>query len=330
MYGLDSRDSGMGTTEHSMRTNAIIFRKPGDLQVEDLGITPPGAGEIVVETLWSGISSGTERMLLEGTMPPFPGMGYPLVPGYESVGRVTRSADNGTGPQVDDLVFVPGARGYIDARGLFGATASLLVADAAKVVSLPETLGEEGALLALAATAHHALALAGSTPPQLIVGHGVLGRLIARISIALGNPAPTVWESSGIRRGDAPYPVIDGADDSRTDYASIMDASGDPGILDTAIAHLAKGGEIVLAGFYSQSLSFAFPPAFMREARFRVAAEFDRFDIDAVLALLTSGRLSLDGLITHRAAPQDAKSAYDTAFNDPTCLKMILDWRNCS
>ena len=25
----------------------------------------------------------------------------------------------------------------------------------------------------------------------------------------------------------------------------------------------------------------------------------------------------------------DAAAAYRTAFTDPTCLKMILDWRNC-
>jgi myo-inositol-1(or 4)-monophosphatase len=36
--------------------------------------------------LHSGISTGTERLLWDGTMPPFPGLGYPLVPGYETVG----------------------------------------------------------------------------------------------------------------------------------------------------------------------------------------------------------------------------------------------------
>jgi len=313
-----------------MKTNAIVFREPEKLRVEDIDLTVPTGDEIVVETLWSGISSGTERMLLEGTMPPFPGMGYPLVPGYESVGRVTRSV-----PQSDieagTLVFVPGARGYVDARGLFGATASHLIADASKVVPLPESLGEQGTLLALAATAHHALALAGTKLPDLVIGHGVLGQLIARTAIALGGAAPTVWEPSARRREiETGYPIVDGAKDTKTDYTSIIDASGDPTILDTAIAHMARGGEIVLAGFYRDPLSFTFPAAFMREARFRVAAEFDRFDTDAVLALVADGRLSLDGLISHRANPQDAKDAYDTAFNDPDCLKMILDWRTCS
>ena len=44
-------------------------------------------------------------------------------------------------------------------------------------------------------------------------------------------------------------------------------------LIDTLIGRLAKGGEIALAGFYESPLSFAFPPAFMREARLRIAAE---------------------------------------------------------
>ena len=43
-----------------------------------------------------------------------------------------------------------------------------------------------------------------------------------------------------------------------------------------------------------------------------------------------SGSLSLDGLITHRRDARDADAAYRTAFADPACLKMILDWRACS
>ena len=48
--------------------------------------------------------------------------------------------------------------------------------------------------LALAATARHAMAGLNKSVPDLIVGHGVLGRLLARLTIAAGAPAPTVWE----------------------------------------------------------------------------------------------------------------------------------------
>ena len=102
--------------------------------------------------------------------------------------------------------------------------------------------------------------------------------------------------------------------------------SGDSSILDTLIQRLAPGGEVVLAGFYEASLHFNFPPAFMREARLRIAAEWKEPDIIAVKGLVESGKLDLDGLITHRWSASSAASAYPTAFNDPSCLKMVLDW----
>ena len=84
----------------------------------------------------------------------------------------------------------------------------------------------------------------------------------------------------------------------------------------------------MLAGFYDKRLAFAFPPAFMREARLRVAAEWKPADLVAVKAMIEDGRLSLDGLITHRSAASNAANAYRTAFADRHCLKMVLDWRH--
>ncbi len=132
------------------------------------------------------------------------------------------------------------------------------------------------------------------------------------------------------RRRREGYTVIDPATDTRRGYASICDVSGDSKLLDTLIGKLSPGGEIVLAGFYSEPLSFAFPPAFMREARLRVAAEWKENDLTAVRDLIERGALSLNGLITHREPATAAGNAYRTAFTDPDCLKMILDWRNCS
>jgi bacteriochlorophyllide a dehydrogenase len=83
----------------------------------------------------------------------------------------------------------------------------------------------------------------------------------------------------------------------------------------------------VLAGFYKQDLSFAFAPAFMREAQIRVAAQWKKQDLQAVTAMVESGALSLEGLITHTLPVSRAREAYEIAFRDPQCLKMMVDWR---
>jgi len=316
-----------------MNTHAVVLERPEHLVLSRLNLQPPEAEDIVVDIEWSGISTGTERLLWTGGMPMFPGMGYPLVPGYESVGRV-RSAGPAASHQVGDRVFVPGARCYGEVKGLFGGAASRVVVPSHRVFKLSDRLGDEAVLLALAATAYHAVAGGGTrdpiVPPDLIVGHGVLGRLLARLTVLADYPAPTVWETNPLRSaGAVGYTVVHPDADPRRDYRAIYDVSGDSALLDRLIARLAPRGEVVLAGFYSTPLSFSFPPAFMREAQIRAAAEWKPADMHAVLEIVESGRLRLDGLITHRDEASHAERAYRTAFGDSECLKMVLDWRNC-
>ena len=307
---------------------AVIFEAPHRLALRPLALNAPESGDVVVEIAWSGISTGTEKLLFTGKMPNFPGMGYPLVPGYESVGRIVESGSECRG-RIGEWVFVPGANCFADARGLFGGSARRLVVPSARALPIDESWGSDGVLFALAATALHAMA--GGEAPDLIVGHGILGRLLARLTIASGAPAPTVWEIDAERAaGDHGYAVIHPDADERRDYRSICDVSGDSGLLDTLIGRLAKRGEVTLAGFYQQPLSFTFPPAFMREARIRVAAEWGPDDLVAIRAMVSSGALSLSGLVSHVQPVADAPAAYPTAFTDPTCLKMILDWSACA
>jgi 3-hydroxyethyl bacteriochlorophyllide a dehydrogenase len=304
---------------------AVIIEAPERLALRELALEPMGDGDVTVDIAWSGISSGTEKLLWSGAMPPFPGMGYPLVPGYESVGRIVDAGSDGRS-RIGEWVFVPGARCFRDAHGLFGGTARRLVVPAARALPVPESLGQDGILLALAATAAHLLE--GGEPPELIVGHGVLGRLIARLTIACGAPAPTVWESDPHRAGGAEgYAVTTAETDDRRDYRVIADVTGDSALLDTLIARLAPQGELVLGGFYAKPIHFAFPPAFMREARLRIAAEWQPHDLAAVRALVEAGRLSLGNLITDVRPAEEATDAYPHAFSDPRCLKMVLDWR---
>jgi 3-hydroxyethyl bacteriochlorophyllide a dehydrogenase len=315
-----------------MDTLAVLLREPQRITLHRLDLATAGEDDVVVNVEWSGISTGTERLLWSGRMPDFPGLGYPLVPGYESVGRIVQAGGDAR-RRVGERVFVPGARCFgpldgVPVRGLFGGAASRLVVPAGRAVPIADSLAERGILLALAATAWHAMAAPNAVSPDLIVGHGVLGRLLARLAIASGAAAPTVWERDPVRAGGAAGYAVTSPDlDPRRDYRAVYDVSGDVGLLDTLIARLAPGGEVVLAGFYAEPVSFAFPPAFMREARLRIAAEWREPDLHAVSAMVADGRLSLDGLITHHEAASEAEAAYRTAFGDPACLKMVLDWR---
>jgi 3-hydroxyethyl bacteriochlorophyllide a dehydrogenase len=237
-------------------TTAVVLEAPERLVLSRLDLSPPVAGDVVVDVDWSGISTGTERLLWSGRMPPFPGMGYPLVPGYESVGRVVEA----------DASEPPACR-----RTRLRARCALLrrgprpvrwrrvplVVPGRCAPSRSMTPGRAGVLLALAATAQHAIA---AELPELIVGHGVLGRLIARIVVAAGG-TPTVWETDPKRAPAAPRATRCWQPErTPADYRAIIDASGDAAAIWTA-RHAARARRRDRARrlLCRTPLSFAFP-----------------------------------------------------------------------
>lgn len=319
----DIAEASVSGARSQRLAEAVVLTGDRSVSLDTLTLREPTEADVLVETELTGISTGTEKLFWSGDMPPFPGMGYPLVPGYESVGRVVAA------PRGSDLlgqrVFVPGAHGFEDVRCLFGGAAARLVAPAARVYPIGDLDPEHGILLSLAATAYHAID--GHEAPDLIVGFGILGRLLFRITEALGQERPAVWEISP-ERAEAEGIVATSAEhDPRKDYRSIYDVSGSMSVIDQLVGAMARGGTIVCAGFYPGRFGFNFAPAFQKEATFRIAAEWTPADLHSVLDLIADNRLSLDGLVTHVRPWREAPAAYETAFTDPACLKMTLDWR---
>lgn len=308
----------------ALQSAAVVFGGDRTAQLQTLSLDAPSADDLIVDTEVSAISMGTEKLFWTGEMPPFPGMGYPLVPGYETVGRVRWSGRDPS--MIGERVFVPGSKGFKDAFGLFGGAASRLVVHRDRVYPIQDIGSDDAVLLSLAATAYHALD--GGEPPDLIVGFGVLGRLLLRLTRALGHAEPAVWETNPARAKAEGVSARVGDEDPRKDYRSIYDASGCSTLLDQLVSSLSPQGTIVLAGFYPGAVQFQFAPAFMKEVRLRIAAEYQPNDMAAVLALIAHGKLSLSGLVTHTAEPNAVPAAYETAFTDPSCLKMLLDWRH--
>src|SRR5436190_16537751 len=125
-----------------MNALAVVLQQPEQLALRHLDLSAPTDDDVVVAIEWSGISTGTERLLYTGQMPAFPGMGYPLVPGYESVGRVV-DAGADSAAQVGDMVFVPGARCFGPVRGLFGGAAARLAVPDSRVTAIDASWGED-------------------------------------------------------------------------------------------------------------------------------------------------------------------------------------------
>ncbi len=141
-----------------MKTQAIVIPEPHRVELREVELTTPGPGDVVVRTVYTSISAGTERMLLAGRMP-HPMLSFPVVPGYETVGRVVACGPDAPPELEGRWVYVGGARCFEGVNPAWGGQAATLIADHRRVVPLDGVEPRQGVLLALAATALHGIDL---------------------------------------------------------------------------------------------------------------------------------------------------------------------------
>ncbi len=205
----------------------------GELRPEPLGT--PGAGEVLVRTLVSGISRGTESLVFRGGVPvsqhqamrcPFQAGDFPapVKYGYASVGIVERGPPDLVGRRV--FCLYPHQDRYL--------------VPVVAVVAVPDEVPTERA--ALAANMETALNGLWDAAPRLgdriaVVGAGVVGSLMAALAARLPG---TCVELIDIDAGRAPLAAAMGCrfalpDAAQGDADLVIHASGAPAGLATAL-----------------------------------------------------------------------------------------------
>jgi 3-hydroxyethyl bacteriochlorophyllide a dehydrogenase len=312
-------------------TQAIVIPAAQRVELRAVELTEPAPGDVIVRTAYTSISAGTERMLLAGRMP-HPMLSFPVIPGYETVGRVV-----GLGPEAPpelegSWVYVGGARCFSGVNPAWGGQAATLIVDHRRVVPLDGVEPRAGVLMALAATALHGVELLGELRGQrlLVLGQGPVGQLAARIARGRGAWVAAVEREAGrLERsradlrlhGDGPLTgeALGGP------VAAIVEATGSMEALAGALPLLADGGTVLLLGYYDE-LRLPYMPLFLKQARLLTAREWAPGDLARCRDLLAAGELDAAGLLTHAMPVEQAAAAYEVALNDPSCLKLVLEW----
>lgn len=86
----------------SQSVKAIVFESPGQIKIADFALGPCADDEIIVRTLYTMVSTGTELRVLAGHYGA--SENYPLIPGYSVVGEVTSIGPAVKSFRVGDLV----------------------------------------------------------------------------------------------------------------------------------------------------------------------------------------------------------------------------------
>jgi 2-desacetyl-2-hydroxyethyl bacteriochlorophyllide A dehydrogenase len=250
----------------------VRFTAPHKVDVVEEEVASPRDGQVLVRSLYSGISTGTELTAYRGTNPYLARrwdpelrlftegsatMEYPMIGwGYQEVGEVVE-----VGPGVTELC--PGDVVW----GVWGHRSEAVV-DASRLVGhvLPPDVDPlVGVFARLSAVAYNAVLDAGPLLGSYVVvfGQGVLGLLTTRLAILSGArviAVETMAERRELARITGARHVLDPVTDSVAERVYrvtdglgadvCIEISGSYGALHEAIRAAGAAGRVIASGFY--------------------------------------------------------------------------------
>jgi bacteriochlorophyllide a dehydrogenase len=316
------------------KSKAIVFSGVRQIELREVTLKPVSSTDVLVETWWSSISTGTEKMALNGLIPSPPFI-FPFIPGYETVGKIVEVGDHVNQNLIGKFAYVAGSFGYQDVNAAFGGASQFIVCPVESITVLDDIANPQcGIALPLGATALHIVDLAGVRDKKvLVLGQGAVGILAAELSKLMGAKLVAVTEPHRNRLRVSPADIK--VNPERQDVSAalaghefdvLIDSTGIMSAIETGLRFVRFHGTVVFGGYY-QRINIDYSQAFDKELSFIAARQWAKGDLQRVRQLIAEGKLNAEKIFTHDCTiDNDLMAAYEKAFSDPDCLKMIIHW----
>jgi 2-desacetyl-2-hydroxyethyl bacteriochlorophyllide A dehydrogenase len=312
----------------------LFFTAPKQVEVREIDLPLLNNDEVLVETVCSAISAGTEMLVYRGQFPQLQDahdtfsseLKYPLAYGYACMGRVREIGKTVSGEWKDRLVFS------------FQPHTTHFVAKTESLIPVPNSLKPEDACFL--PNMETAVNLVQDGAPilgerVLVLGQGVVGLLTASLLNEFPLDTLTVVDSIELRRKAL---GVEGQKAKVKSFAPnglgpstfdlVYELTGSPSVLNTAIEHIAFSGRVVIGSWYGQ-----------KRAEIDLGGSFHRSRIKLISSQVSSISPELSGRwdksrrfgvawqaleriqpqkwITHRFSLQDAAKAYQLLDENP-------------
>ncbi len=319
-----------------MKTNAIIFPEPNKITFGEVELPEPAEGDVVVRTLVTLLSTGTDTRTLRGGQVP----DFPLVPSYSALGVVEATHGDCGRVHEGDLVFSGAPKGLVGITRCWGAQVARCVRSAAGLWPLDDRVTpEEYAFTKVAAIALHGVRRCDCLPGDgvLVVGQGLIGQLHARIQAAFGRQVVVAdlfpWRLERSLAGGVMRAVNPKEEDLAAVVHEVWPDGPQVAVEATArqegidlCAELVRGRAwnsddrmpmLMLQATYPGRVSFDARAFFMKEFVAISTRDTDPRDLVGAACMIGAGALRVDDLITLKAPPQEAAATFEELLAHP-------------
>ena len=289
----------------------------------------PTGNEVKTETIYSGITNGTERnQLIGGNYAPKDEQLPTSGGGYQNVGRVIEVGPDVSGLQVGDVLYMSAAHSEY-----------VVMAEDDLLIKLPDSIDRtEAALFGMTSVAMRTCRNTELKMGErvLIVGAGIIGQVAAQIAAVMG-ARPTLCDISPnrlelAREIGAAETVLDVSGDgwekgvADGTFDAVIDFAGVPGMEDQLISAVRRRGRVIfIAG--RGKVTYTFNLGQGQEIQLKQNSHFDRDDLANLCRLVDRGLVRIAPLIRDVVPVSEAKRIYDTLRDNPTeLLGTVFEW----
>lgn len=331
----------------------VVLDAPGRLHLEERPRPRPGAGEVLVDVVASGIC-GTDISIYDGKIP----VHHPLVLGHEMVGRIAELGEGAGGPAAGTRVVVDPAlscgrcyqcrkdqthlcpNGALMGRDCDGGLQPALTVPPANVHALPDSVSDDvAALVQVAAVCMHGQRTIEIFPGDVVavIGLGVTGLVHVQMAAARGARVIGITRSESKRRLALELGAELALDASAAHLASevaeathgvgpdvVVESAGTVETLVQAIELVRIGGRIMQYGTITATAgALPFYQLYYKELTITNPRAARPQDFVSSIALVARGDLRLEPIVSHRFPLHRTHDALGAA-RERDALKVVI------
>jgi len=321
----------------------VVFPEPRRVEIWTVELPEPGPTDVLMRTVCSGVSQGTERWLLTDRYRWTNGVPqYPHFPGYQAAGIVERVGTEVDDLRVGDRVFSQGTP-FAERTPRYGLAShtGFHVASRSAVTRLDPGLDlATASLMRMAGVSRHGVRLTGVGEGDLVavIGQGLIGQMSAQAARGRGarviasDLVPARVEASGKYSSDlaidaSTQDLADAVHEQADRADVVIETTGNAQQFATCVDLVRREGRICLQGYYPDPIEVDFHATHLKRPSVTFPCWVDEEDDAALAADLAAGRVTIEPLITHRIPYTRAAEAFELVVEHPeSTLGMVLTW----
>jgi L-iditol 2-dehydrogenase len=337
------------TVSPDTQMRAAVLVEPGRIAMEQRSVPKPGPGDVLIRVSSVGVCGSDTHYYRHGRIGSFV-VEAPLVLGHEAAGTIVGVGESVDASRIGQRVSIEPQRPDPDSaetrRGDYnlcphmrffgtppvdGALCDYVTIGADFAHAVPDTVSDDAAALCeplsvgIAAVRKAGL---GEGSSVLVAGAGPIGIVAIQLARAYGATGIAVSDPDELRRNQArnngaTVAFDPAADEPGGNFDAFIDASGAPAAVTAGIRALRPAGTAVLVGSGAESMDL--PTQLIQNRELTLTGVFRYADTwPEAIALVESGRVDLDGMVTGRFPLESAAEALDSDRTPGTVKTVVV------